>query len=95
MSCSRFTPCVFFPGGCELQTAKSGSARLMLRVLLLILYPEEREPPEQFIFSPLAVFQFFTFLLCQQSCSQILPTLRCGLYSAVMSAQVIGVRVRD
>lgn len=49
----------FLPRGSELQTAKSGSGRLMLRVLLLIPYPEERKPPEQFIFSPLAVFQYF------------------------------------
>ncbi|KAJ4931170.1 hypothetical protein JOQ06_025468, partial [Pogonophryne albipinna] len=48
--------------GNERQTAEIGSGRLMLRVPF-IPYPEERKPQEQFIFSPLAMFQFFTFLL--------------------------------
>lgn len=63
----------------------------MLRVLLLIPYPEERKPPEQFIFSPLAVFQFFTFLLCQHVYSQILPPL----LGHVVNDQVTGVEVQD
>lgn len=55
------SPC-FLPRGGELQTAESGSARRMLRVLLLIPCPEERAPPEQAIFRALAVFQRFTSL---------------------------------
>lgn len=52
----------FPPQGSEFQAAESGSARRMLRALLLIPSPEERKPPEQFIFRLLAVFQFFTSL---------------------------------
>ena len=80
------------PPGSELQTAKkkkSESSRL------LFPDPEERKPPEQFIFSPLAVFLFFTFspvstTLEPDSAGALFLCLCCVMY-----AQVTGVRVQD